>query len=256
VLNALILSDENMSRRPILLRPARATPPGIVISALAEAITVSVTVSPTKGYTTTSFYITVSWSPSPSATYAVNVEFGDGQTTGGQVPTSPFTCSHTYANPGTYTVKATVKNMVTGGTGTGSATVQVTTALSVTFTADKTSGNVPLTVTFTVNITGGYSPYSYSIDPGDGSTPYTGTRSSAGSFTQAHTYSKSGTYTAKCTVDDALGTTVAQTVSVGAGVVILFPRLRELFPGLFERIDKWRQRLPGPFVGQEAGQEV
>jgi len=238
-----------MALREIFLRPARATPSPITITASpGAALTVTVTPSPTKGYVGTVFNVTAAWTPVSGVPpgYSVVYDWGDG-TTNSFNPgsgTPQYTANHQYNSAGTKTIKVTVTDLGTGGSGSGTNTVTVATALTATFTADKTSGTVPLTVTFTVNIQGGYPNYTYSIDPGDGSTPYKGTRTAVGSFTQAHTYTKTGTYTAKCTVDDALGATSSSLISIGAGVTILFPRLRALFPRAFERIDKMRSRLP------------
>jgi len=79
--------------------------------------------------------------------------------------------------------------------------------LAATLSASPASGLAPLAVTFTIGISGGVSPYTWSLDPGDGAAPYTGSRSASGSFTQTHTYTKVGTFTATLTVTDALGAT-------------------------------------------------
>jgi len=226
------------------LRPARVER-SLQITTTAAALSVTVT-APSKTYVGTYIPITVSWSP-VTGPALLTIDFGDGtgETPPPILPTAggKYTTNHSYASSGTKTVKATVKDDVTQATGTGQATVQVADVLVVTFTADKTSGNVPLTVTFSIGISGGFTPYSYTLDPGDGSTPYTGTAATPGTYTQAHTYTKTGTYTAKVTVDDALGAVATQTLGIGAGVPIFFPRLREKFPRFFEFVDKWRQRI-------------
>jgi len=88
--------------------------------------------------------------------------------------------------------------------------------LAATLSASPASGLAPLAVTFTIGISGGVSPYTWSLDPGDGSTPYTGSRSASGSFTRAHTYTKAGTFTATLTVTDALGATAMDWTTAGA----------------------------------------
>ena len=91
--------------------------------------------------------------------------------------------------------------------------------LAATLSASPASGLAPLAVTFTIGISGGVSPYTWSLDPGDGSTPYTGSRSAAGSFTKAHTYTRAGTFTATLTVTDALGATARNKATATPGAV-------------------------------------
>jgi len=215
------------------------------VQAVAAAVTVTVKATPAKGYTTTSFYVEVQWTPGYPGPFSCSVEFGDGQSTGGQVPTSPFTCSHTYASPGTYAIKATVRDLSSGGVGSGSGSVQVASAFQVTFSANPTSGPAPLTTTFTVTIGGGYPPYSYSLDFGDGTAKATGT----GSATVVHTYASVGSYTATLVAEDALSTTVMGQ-AIGSGLLPLLPRLREAFPSVFAQVDDFRafraQIVDGP----------
>lgn len=93
--------------------------------------------------------------------------------------------------------------------------------LTVTFSADKTSGPVPLAVTFSCGASGGVLNYTWTLDPGDGSAPYSGTRTAEGTWTQAHTYNTGGAFTAVLTVTDALGASIASRLQVGAGVPII-----------------------------------
>jgi len=115
---------------------------------------------------------------------------------------------HTYATVGNYTVKVVVKDRNTGAEGEKTAPIQIAAKLAATLSPSPATGNVPLPVTFTMNISGGYLNYIWSLDPGDGSAPYSGTRPAAGSFTQAHTYNKVGTFSATLTATDALGATI------------------------------------------------
>lgn len=91
-------------------------------------------------------------------------------------------------------------------------------ALAVTFSADKTSGPVPLAVTFSCGASGGALNYTWTLDSGDGSAPYSGTRTAEGMWTQAHTYNTGGSFTAELTVTDALGASIATKLAIGAGV--------------------------------------
>lgn len=249
-----------MSRRPLLERvmdavllPARVEKT-LTITTAAGALTVTVTVNPSRGYVGQYFSITVKWTP-VTGPGILSIDFGDGksETPPPITPTAGgvYTTNHSYAAPKTYTITANVRDDATQATGTGTVPVTVANPLAVTFAADKTTGPVPLNATFTVGIDGGYPPYSYTLDFGDGTTAATGSRSSAGSFTVAHTYSRAGSYTAKVTVDDALGSTTMATTSIGAGVPILLPRLRKTFPRLFGKIDELRGRLAPKAPGAE-----
>ena len=83
----------------------------------------------------------------------------------------------------------------------------IATQLAATLAASPTAGQAPLAVTFTIGISGGPPPYTWSLAPGDGSAPYTGSRAASGNFTKTHTYTAAGTFTATLTVTDALGAT-------------------------------------------------
>lgn len=249
-----------MSRRPIfdlledrglsLLRPARVTKT-VAITVGAGALPVKVTAAPTQGYVGTNFSVYADWSGGPpNPPYDVLYEWGDGLTTKhtGIEPLND-NASHAYTTAkDTYTVKVTVTELITGSVGSGTVNLTVKAKLTADLSANPTTGPAPLAVTFTVNIQGGYVNYSYKLAFGDGTADASGTRSAAGSFTIEHSYSKTGSFTATLTVDDALGTSVMSTVSIGAGVLVLFPRLRERFPRIFGKIDeirqKARERLP------------
>ena len=180
---------------------------------------VSVKATPNRGYAgTTSIYIEVSWAPSPTGLYGVSVQFGDGQSTGGQVPTSPFTCSHTYATVGTFTITATVNRLSPPGPpGSGTATVDIRGPMRVDFTVDKNTGPAPLTVLFGVAVSYAFEPFTWVLDYGNGSPQETGTLPTPSSFTRSHTYANAGTFTAKVTVTDALGATVVRSEQISLG---------------------------------------
>jgi len=133
--------------------------------------------------------------------------------------------THIYATAGTYTVKVIVKDRNTGAQGEKTAPIQIAVKLAATLYPSPATGNVPLPVSFSIGITGGYLNYSWSLDPGDGSSPYSGTRSAAGTFTQAHTYTKVGTFAATLTATDALGATAVTRAAAYAGVAA--PGVRE-----------------------------
>ena len=127
--------------------------------------------------------------------------------------------THIYAVAGNYTVKVVVQDRNTGAQGEKTAPIQIATKLSATLQPSPATGDAPLPVSFSIGINGGYLNYVWSLDPGDGSSPYSGTRSAAGTFTQAHTYTKTGTFTATLTATDALGATAVTREAARIGLV-------------------------------------
>jgi PGF-pre-PGF domain-containing protein/PGF-CTERM protein len=123
--------------------------------------------------------------------------FGDGNTSTDRNPV------HTYVTPGTYTVNLTVTN--TAGSSSATKTVTVTEpsgpAPVAGFTADVTSGNVPLAVRFTDTSTGADS-WSWSF--GDGAT--------STEQNPVHTYTQVGRFTVTLTVANTGGSSSATGV--------------------------------------------
>jgi PKD repeat protein len=116
-------------------------------------------------------------------------DFGDGSTDMTACPT------HTYARPGSYTVKLTASSQnCESGEKTAVITVGAP-AMNVDFTGVPTSGIAPLTVQFTDRSTG--NPTMWSWDFGDG-----GTDSVAN---PVHTYAKAGSYTVKLSASNQMG---------------------------------------------------
>ncbi|MCH7703293.1 MAG: PKD domain-containing protein, partial [Planctomycetes bacterium] len=119
-------------------------------------------------------------------------DFGDG---------SPLeteaSVTHSYAEPGEYTVTLTVIDNA-GQRTTLTITVVVSGADPVaSFTATPTSGQAPLTVDFDASASSDSDGVivAYAWDPGDGSGPF-------GGVTSSYTYETGGTFTATLTVDD------------------------------------------------------
>jgi len=184
---------------------------GIVTSGV---LTVTVTPTPSSGYVGVPFSIrvrAVGWvGPAP---LHIAIAYGDGTFEVYDVIGDNWTFSHNYTSTGSKTITANCTDLQTGATGSGSASVTIATLLAVTFTADKISGAIPLVVTFTFGMSGGYTPYTWALDPGDGSMPYSGPTSP-----KSHTYNNVGSFTAKLTVTDALGVTLtAETEIVADG---------------------------------------
>jgi len=119
-------------------------------------------------------------------------DFGDGETS---MLGSP---SHTYQQPGTYTVTLTASSQTCGPSTKvkeGYITVTQTGEIVADFTGTPTSGTAPLTVQFTDLSTGG--PTMWSWDFGDGETSMLGSPS--------HTYQQPGTYTVTLTASSQTG---------------------------------------------------
>jgi PKD repeat protein len=121
-------------------------------------------------------------------------DFGDGSTSTDQSP------SHTYTEPGVYTVSLTVTNA--GGTNTKTRTAYVTAlALTADFQASPTFGTVPLVVAFTDTSIG--APTGWAWEFGDGAT--------SNEQHPDHTYAVAGIYTVSLTVTNAVGATSTKT---------------------------------------------
>jgi len=121
-------------------------------------------------------------------------DFGDGTTEG--LLANP---SHTYQNPGTYTVKLTASS-ATGGSSTKINEGYITVSPSgsgpkAAFTVDKRTGPKPLTVQFTDQSTGG--PTMWAWDFGDGGTSMVASPS--------YTYKEAGVYTVSLTASNTAG---------------------------------------------------
>ncbi|MDD1702737.1 MAG: PKD domain-containing protein [Methanoregula sp.] len=131
--------------------------------------------------------------------------FGDGSSSTSQNP------SHTYTSAGTYTVTLTATNTAGSDTDTEMDYIDVNLAAPDTsFTADVTSGPVPLTVNFTD--TSGNSPTEWYWVFGDGVT--------STDQNVTHIYSSVGTYTVKLTVYNSEGsnkTIKTDYITVGTG---------------------------------------
>lgn len=182
--------------------------PGTPRSYVGETVLVDVVVGP-PDLLAGPFDVTVDWGDGTVESYSETFP-GD--------EANPWVYYHKYNAAGSYTIKVSVMDEGTGASGSGSALQDVKAPLSVDLSASPTSGVLPLEVAFTCTALGGYLDYSWTLDPGDGSAPYGGTRTAEGSWTVKHTYSRAGTFTAKLTVTDALGETLTREVRLGAGV--------------------------------------
>ena len=165
---------------------------------------VVVTAEPKLGYKDHPVVFKVDWFPyTPGDTYIVSIDYGDGTSDVTDArPGDEF--HHVYRDVGTYRVTVTVENESTGESGSGEVEVTIEEMLTIDLSASPTSGSAPLTVTFTCFASGGYKPYSWTLDFGDGYSA-SGTRSSEGSWTVEHTFESPGVYEVTLTVEDSGG---------------------------------------------------
>lgn len=148
------------------------------------------------------------------------------------LPASQFvqrtTFTHEYANEGVYTVTITVRNAARGKeTQTTMAVRVVDTILSTDdLTASPTTGVAPLPVLFRANV-GGYTPYAYYVDYGDGSARqqvdcYAPADYCLAPATVSHVYTQAGTYTARLIKEVRASGTRGNTISSVRVVVTPF----------------------------------
>ena len=116
-------------------------------------------------------------------------DFGDGATSTEQSP------SHNYIRKGLYTVKLTVTNAYGSSTKTKEDYIAIGLAPKAEFSADPTTGNMPLTVAFTDRSTG--YPTSWTWNFGDGK--------ASSDQNPVHVYWTSGEYTVTLTASNEYG---------------------------------------------------
>jgi PKD repeat protein len=138
-----------------------------------------------------------------------NWSFGDGTPNG--TTQNP---SHTYTNPGTYTVSLTVSNLCGSDTKTMTKYINVGPPVA-SFTASPISGCAPLTVNFVDSSSGLLTSWNWSF--GDGTT---------NSIVQnpTHQYTNPGTYTVSLTASNSCGSnskTMTNYITVGPPTVTI-----------------------------------
>jgi len=202
----------------------------LTVTAMGE---LSVAVSPLtpRSYVGRTVNVEINFNDIAVGPFMIDIDWGDGSAPEHheEYGLPPFTYGHIYHAAGTYTITVHVEDESTGATGTGSATQEIREALSVSFDATPKTGSIPLEVTFTCEAAKGYLPYSWTLDFGDGTSPESGTRTSEGSWTVKHTYTKVGTFTAKLTVTDDLGAEAASlSVKIASTIKEAWNRLSTL----------------------------
>lgn len=143
------------------------------------------------------FHASVSGGRSP---YTYAWTFGDGATSTSANPSHVFTAS------GSYSVQLNVTDAF-GTWAVSSISVSVVNPLALgPLVANVTTGVSPMAVRFTSSVTGGLTPYTYAWSFGDGATSTLAN--------PTHTYTATGTYTARLNVTDAMGTSAVSTLGI------------------------------------------
>jgi len=175
------------------------------------ALNITLSLSKSSIYVGNAVTLTMNWAVDGvgGGTSDVTIAWGDGTTpeTLSNV-TPPQTKNHTFTSAGSFTIAVSVNDKTHGVINSKTISIQVNAVLAATLSVDKSTGAIPLAVVFTVGISGGYTPYSWSLDFGDGTTP--ATEATAG--TVNHTYMLVGSFTATLTVTDAHGATALFTL--------------------------------------------
>lgn len=161
---------------------------------------VTLTVTPTIGTNNVAPHVVIDWGDSTNST-----DLG--------VVGATRTVTHTYAQPGNFTITATAT--ANGDTFTSSIGAFVISTPLVTIAASPTSGPFQTTTfTFTVTPAPGTSPSDVRVDFGDGNTSDLGAINAATTVTKR--YSAANTYTVRATQTNTDGTTSTAVIVVSA----------------------------------------
>jgi len=202
--------------------PSRVTETATSIPSPPSAPVASFTANPTSGQAPLSSQFTDSSTGTPTSW---SWAFGDGTSSTAQNP------SHTYNGAGTYGVTLTASN--SGGSSSKSASITVNPAPPVAnFTANPTSGTVPLAVQFTDSSTGTVSSCSWNF--GDGAT--------STSQNPSHSYSVAGTFTVQLTVSNVSGST-SKTATITVNASTPPPSSRNLYWQPFSSNSPWNHPI-------------
>ena len=182
-------------------------------------LTVNVGVSPGQGYVGTSFTVTASWDGIGVGPFDVVINWGDGVIDTYNITAKNISKNHAYGSTGGKTITVSVNDEYTAASGSNSASIIVASDVQAGLSADKTSGNVPLTVNFICAMSGGFPPYDWVLDYGDGNQT-SAQKATEGEEYPGHTYNSVGSYTALLTVTDSLGLSVTKSAVISAGLEI------------------------------------
>jgi len=179
------------------------------VNVSAPPLNVSISAYPTSGNAPlgVQFYSSVSGGV---GNYQYTWYFGDGGTS---TQANPY---YTYNNSGTYWAELYVQS---GNQGAWSNQIEITVTqqqpLSVSASANTTSGTQPLTVAFTASASGGSGSYYYTLYVNNNPEGNT-VGPTSGSVTITYTFSQAGTYSTYIQVQDAntQNTTTSQTITI------------------------------------------
>ncbi|MFP3897532.1 MAG: PKD domain-containing protein, partial [Anaerolineales bacterium] len=165
---------------------------------VTSGLTADFSADPTEGYAGETSFAFTDGSGGGALPYTYQWGFGDGGTSADENSTT-----HTYADPGTYTVTLTITDSV-GTTATKTDCITVYDPLSAGCSVDATEGAADCTIfTFSDESSGGKAGYTYAWDFGDGGT--------STDENPSHVYASAGVYTPTLTVTDTLGTVDTQS---------------------------------------------
>jgi choice-of-anchor A domain-containing protein/RHS repeat-associated protein len=166
-------------------------------------------------------------------TFTSSINWGDGSAvesgtltvvpgSAGTASTGSLTGSHTYDNPGAYTVSVTITDD-DGGAQTRTFVVTVTASTPVITSAPNLSGNEGQSLTLTAAFTDGdpADAHTATITWGDGSTT-NGTvsfQNGQGTVTASHTYADNSTYPVTLTVTDRYGRSATRSLTAAVANV-------------------------------------
>jgi len=150
----------------------------------------------------------------------IGVLWGDGTPAESYSLTGTYRdVGHTYGSAGNYQIYVDVVDDG-GNFGSDTHTVSITSSLSASLSADDTTPSAGQQITFSMSMSGGFPGYTWTLDAGDGSPIYGGSRSTAGTVSQTHTYMVGGqSYTATLTVEDTLGGATEMSLPIGVDVL-------------------------------------
>jgi hypothetical protein len=196
-----------------------ATPKDVTVT-VSSAPAVSITSSPTSPIAGQPVTFTVTKTSgnttAPRQVQTLDITYGDGTSESRSNVTGAAAFTHTYSNPGGYTVTARAVDTA-GNTGIASSAIVVGYAPipSVTISASPTNPTVNGTVTVTVNPSagnGGAPIRSVTVRTNDGTLLYSS--SSSGSQQFATSFSSPGARTLTATATDAAGQTASSSIVV------------------------------------------
>jgi len=145
--------------------------------------------------------------PSGDGPFTFDIDFGDGDSYSVLTSDREYSRTHEYVQNGIYTVTCNVTDS-DGDPGSDTEDVEVfDTEPDVDLHANLVEGDEPLDVVFFCDASAYDTPLSYELDFGDGSPMVEDNGAD-------HVYNQSGLYTATCTVTDADGSIVSDTIDI------------------------------------------